>query len=121
MNTKIHYLYRDADNYKQHNEFVVRGEMTENDIDSILSCLYEGEYFVPELVGLPCERFTDYTEADHPFCELDETSFEPTDEEPTEVWSERLCSWEEGLSAEELVDAFEKAAEDGWEATVLVP
>ena len=29
MNTKINYLYRDADNYKVRNECVIHGEMTE--------------------------------------------------------------------------------------------
>ena len=47
MNTRIHYLYRDADNYKVQNECVILGEMTEEQEQRIIACLDEKEYFVP--------------------------------------------------------------------------
>ena len=53
MNTRIHYLYRDADNYKVQNECVILGEMTEEQEQRIIACLDEKEYFVPSRVGMP--------------------------------------------------------------------
>ena len=43
MNTKIVYLYRDASNYKVLNKAVIRGELSEEDQKTILSCLEDGE------------------------------------------------------------------------------
>lgn len=84
MNTKISYLYRDADNYKVHNYAIISGPITEAQIETIISCLDELEYFIPHLVGLPEKRFDTYDiTVDHPFFELDESRFEKTDLEPT--------------------------------------
>lgn len=47
MNTRILYLYRDADNYKVPNSCVVEGEVTEDQKNSILSSLDDGCYFIP--------------------------------------------------------------------------
>ena len=38
MNTKIHYLYRDADNYKVHNSCVIKGVLTPAQIDIRKMC-----------------------------------------------------------------------------------
>ena len=43
MNTKICYLYRDAGNYKVHNECVIQGELSKEQIQSILDCCDMGE------------------------------------------------------------------------------
>lgn len=83
MNTKIEYLYRDASNYKVWNECVIRGEISEEQIETIISCLNCGEYFIPEQVGLPANRFDTVTEDDHCWMELDADSFSSTDENPT--------------------------------------
>ena len=56
MNTRIHYLYRDADNYKVQNECVILGEMTEEQEQRIIACLDEKEYFVPSRVGMIRKR-----------------------------------------------------------------
>lgn len=53
MNTCISYLYRDACNYKIHNEVIINGVLTSAQIDSIMDCLLDGEYFIPSQVGLP--------------------------------------------------------------------
>lgn len=82
MNTKISYLYRDASNYKQHNEVVVFGTFTEYQIDAIMDCLDKGEYFIPKQVGLPEERFGEWTEDDHCWFELGRNGFEETVMEP---------------------------------------
>ena len=53
MDTKICYLYRDAGNYKVHNECVIQGELSKEQIQSILDCCDMGEYFIPRQVGMP--------------------------------------------------------------------
>ncbi len=45
-NTHISYLYRDACNYKVHNEAIIRGELSAQQIDVIMGCLNDGEYFI---------------------------------------------------------------------------
>ena len=69
MNTRIHYLYRDADNYKVQNECVILGEMTEEQEQRIIACLDEKEYFVPSRVGMPERKFDTETDSDHPWFE----------------------------------------------------
>lgn len=103
VNTKINYLYRDASNYKQHNEVVIAGKITEQQISTIVSCLSDGEYFIPKQVGLPETRFSEWTEDDHCWFELSRYSFENTDRIPTI-----------GITIEELISNFEKA-KDNWD------
>lgn len=104
MNTKILYLYRDAANYKVHNECVVKGTLTNAQKQSILDSLDAGEYFIPSLVGMPERKFDEYDdEMDHVWFELSEDGFEETDEVPTI-----------NISAEELAEAF-CACKDRWE------
>ena len=79
LNTRINYLYRDADNYKMHNSCVVSGEITEAQAIEIMSCLDSGEYFIPRQVGLPEKRFDRLDEeTDHCWFELDADGFEVT-------------------------------------------
>ena len=56
-NTRITYLYRDADNYKTLNEVVIQGTFTDEEIDEMMAVCDQGEYFIPRQVGLPEERF----------------------------------------------------------------
>ena len=81
-NTKIHYLYRDSSNYKKPNSIVVPGLFSEEQIQTIISCLDEGQWFVPHKVGFPEEKFEEETEADHPWFELYACDFEETSESP---------------------------------------
>ena len=105
MNTKMNYLYRDGANYKAHNEYIVKGEITEKQIKRIIKCL-DGEFFIPEQLGLPIVRPDDkLTPDDHCFCELYEDDFETTTDDAYE-----------DITCEELVQRFEKAAKDGWDA-----
>lgn len=76
MNTRISYLYRDASNYKKHNEVVVEGVFTDDQIRTIISCLNDGEYFIPRQIGFPEVRFGEITEDDHCWFELCEEDFE---------------------------------------------
>ena len=81
LNTRINYLYRDADNYKMHNSCVVSGEITEAQVTEIMSCLDSGEYFIPRQVGLPEKRFDKLDlEADHCWFELNKDGFESTED-----------------------------------------
>ena len=96
MNTRINYLYRDADNYKMPNSCIVAGKITPEQIDTIISTLDDGEYFIPRLVGLPEKKFDTYDpQSDHPFFELGPDSFEPTKARATI-----------DLTVETLVEAF---------------
>ena len=102
MNTKISFMYRDADNYKFFYSSIVNGEISKEQIETIISCLDEGEYFIPELVGLPCDYVSGYDfdeQSDHAFCELNEDSFEPIVAKATV-----------NMTACELVAAFQKAS-----------
>lgn len=98
-NTKLNYLYRDAANYKTWNAVVFQGEITEEQIETIMSCLDSGEYFIPEQVGLPADRGGELDmEYDHCWFELDSSSFDTTEAPPTI-----------DMTIEELVSAFQKA------------
>lgn len=85
MNTKIEYLYRDADNYKMWNSVVVRGEITDKQKQKIAASLLDGEFFIPRCVGLPETRFSEWDEqSDHDFFELrPESAFSFTEQQPT--------------------------------------
>lgn len=104
--TCINYQYRDASNYKKQNQVIVPGRYTEEQIQSIIDCLQDGEYFIPSKVGFPEERFEDVTEDDHLWFELQEVDFEDSDQKP-----------QMGISPEEMVRIFEKA-KDHWEEGV---
>ena len=98
VNTKISFLYRDANNYKKWNTIVVSGTLTREEITEIVNCLEKGEYFIPEQVGLEAERFGSFTEDDHFGCELSADGFEPTNAPVTCI-----------LTAQELLTNFRKA------------
>ena len=104
MNTKISYLYRDADNYKVHNECVIEGGLTEQQIETIMDCCDCGEYFIPGQVGMPERKFDEYdSEADHCWFELSRDGFEQTSR-PADI----------SLTAEQLVSNF-SACKDNWQ------
>lgn len=118
MNTKIYYLYRDAKNYKNQNKAIVEGEYTEEDVQTIISCCEPGDenwyyYFVPEQVGLDCERFSNWRpEDDHYFCEITDDAFELVDELPN-----TYVDGDDGklrpMTIDELVKRFVEVAETG--------
>ena len=91
-NTKIGYLYRDADNYKIWNTCIVKGTLTEAEQREIRSCCDSGEYFYPHEVGLPEEKY-EGTDADVPWLEL--VGFEQTSQKP-----------DVDLTAKELLERF---------------
>lgn len=104
-NTRVHYLYRDASNYKVHKSIVVSGQMTQEMIAACLSACDEGEFFIPSQVNLPEEKFESETEDDTPWFELTTDDFEPTFQRPED----------DRFTTEKLVKAF-KAVAGHWEA-----
>lgn len=96
-NTIISFLYRDSANYKTSNTVCINGVITQEQIDRILACLDEGEYFIPERVGLEAERWNEYDpQLDHPWCELGPADFEV-----------RRFPYHVDITPEELVRRFE--------------
>lgn len=73
MNSKFSYLYRDASNYKQFGYVVFSGEYAEQDKTLLLDNLHEGDFFIPEDVGLQPlqEKFESVSIDDHPWHEID--------------------------------------------------
>lgn len=105
INTRIAYLYRDACNYKSHNEVVVAGKISDEQMEIVLDSLDEGLYFIPSQIGLPEIRFEEETEDDHPWFELERYGFCLTTDAPTV-----------DITIEQLVEAFANAAEEGWKS-----
>lgn len=98
MNTKIHYLYRDADNYKVHNSCVIKGVLTPEQINVILSCCDAGEYFIPNQVGLPERKFEKIDpQVDHCWFELTRDDFEYTDQPAIGKPAERCVVSHDGI------------------------
>ena len=106
MNTRIEYMYRDASNYKAYGEAVLRGTISESEKGAIGKALYDGEFFIPEAVGLdslvgilgePDE------EQDHPFHTIE--GFSETEDSPTDL----------APSAEEFVRAMLNMTRERWD------
>lgn len=113
MNTKIVYLYRDADNYKCLNEAVLEGEFDPRDLDMIASLMTGGEYFVPEQVGLHLNRPDDkFTLADHAWAELDPYEDICLTYEPPTI--EKLWPDIQTMSWAQFIDNFKKIKNIGW-------
>ena len=93
MNTKIHLMYRDADNYKAMCSVVLPGAITQEQHQKVSQHLSDGIFVIAEEVGLPdpAEKFAqryDYpTESDH-------------------VWT-TMCDWEPGSTASSMHTAEE--------------
>ncbi|MEZ5870751.1 MAG: hypothetical protein R3D32_02675 [Nitratireductor sp.] len=102
QNTKIHYMYRDAGNWKFFGDFIVSGAVGENELTPYL---FDNEFFIPHEVGLKHLLAAPVNGDDHYLHTFE--SFEPTDEQPS------LCS------AQELVDRFKTAAKKGWFSSLV--
>jgi len=87
MNTKLEYMYRDADNYKESETVIFSGKLTRVQIKNIFGNCEGDNTFIPQQVGLEplyprLQRFDSKDwDVDHPWHEL--LSIEPTKEEPT--------------------------------------
>jgi hypothetical protein len=106
VNTKLTYLYRDGSNYKQWDDVVLAGAV---DPEMIRRHLWEGNFFIPQAVGLPAlqDRFAAQgygfpNEDDHVWHEIE--SVEPTEQAPTI-----------NTTASDLAQRFKAASARGWE------
>ncbi len=96
-NTLIYYCYRDAGNTKFWGEIVVSGQVSRKQLEKFL---FDGEWFVPEQVGLNHLLTEPWTKLDHILHELHE--FEDTER------TDHFCL------ADELIAKFEAAHKKGW-------
>ena len=112
-NTEVTFLYRDASNYKEYITVVLKGEITKEQITSVMTSLVDDMYFIPEQIGLPIRRpMGTITIDDHCFCELYENDFSITDEDiSTNVDYEELP--ENGITVEEFVKKFTDVGSTG--------
>ena len=109
-NSKFKYMYRDASNYKQFGYVIFCGKPTPKDAEYVIGNLHEGDFFIPEDVGLQPlqEKFESVSIDDHPWHEIDfrrgtdRSPFELTREFPTDarsvhVFAEEFAQakWEE--------------------------
>lgn len=104
QNTRVEYTYTDADNYKCRNHVIVKGILEYQDIQVILGCRRDEEFFIPEWVDFPGDIAWDYDpQADHPWWRLDEDSFSIVEKSATV-----------DMTAQELVDKFCHARDNDW-------
>lgn len=105
-NTKLEYMYRDADNYKVWRQVVLEGEISAEDMRKIGENLYDGEFFVPSAVGLDDlqSELGDWDwQSDHPFHTIE--SIHSTDEPPSG------CA----PSAAKFVERMKSRTREDWE------
>lgn len=105
--TRINYLYRDASNYKKLNYVIVPGRYSDEQIQAIISSLFDGGWFIPSKVGFPEVKIDDEeTEDDHPWFELCADDFENSNEAPqidktpeeiVQLFLDNKEHWEEGI------------------------
>lgn len=82
--TKIEFWRRDENNRKVLESVIVDGLVTTGQINMILDSCTHREFFIPEKVGLPCNRFEGYDPTTNiPFCELTPGCFSTTVEDAT--------------------------------------
>jgi hypothetical protein len=94
---KITYLYRDAGNYKFWGEFFVAGNLSESEISPFL---IDGEYFVPEKIGIPSLVPAVRNDDDHLLHEF--YCFEQA--------AEAICK----ITAEDFIARVREANRSGW-------
>ena len=97
--------------YKTHNEFILSGTLTPDEIDEIVACAC-GDNFIAEQVGLSHDLPGELNDDDHCWCELYYESnhgFETTDESPTT-----------DLTAQQLLENF-RNAKGNWDEVKYAP
>jgi hypothetical protein len=74
--SRFSYRYRDANNFKVERTVLLQGSLSAVELDEINALLFDGEWFVPEQVGLAPLQAALYhfsngpTDADHPLHEF---------------------------------------------------
>lgn len=74
LDTTIHYLYRDGSNYKFRATFCVQGELTLGDMEPFL---IDGQFFLPNALGIPSLVPVRRNEDDHELHEIEQLVHEP--------------------------------------------
>ena len=102
---KIEYLYRDGSNYKEYDTLLLAGEWKPEHTARIEATYHEGEWFLPEQVGLNClvAAIPGSYEDDHPWHEfwgLDDVRYASVPASTRTI--------------EDFVAAMERAAAEGW-------
>lgn len=97
LNTELSYTYRDSSNYKQCETLILVGKISQINIEIIISKLIDGQFFIPEQVGLSAlqKRFAVLNTDDHPYHELLRENIRLVESEPTTM-----------LTIDELVERF---------------
>jgi hypothetical protein len=111
----LNYMYRDADNYKQHGEVTLSRALTEQETERIRRALDMGEYFIPQQVGMPPLQMNFGgidPDSDHAWHELGDVS---------EAYGPNTRNHGGEYDTDELIAAFEQAAQDGWDDTKYDP
>ncbi len=123
MNTKLTLSYRDAANYKTALQVVLRGAITQEQVQCLVEKLDEGQFLIAAQVGLPTpsENFRGKDgwpndELDHPYTQVFEaqelaqnlhTSDEPTIDLSVDELVKRVCAvqgWDEDAEWTRLND-----------------
>lgn len=95
--TEISYLYRDASNYKFRGAFCLLGEFR---LEELGDCLIDGEFFIPEKIGLIALRPEPTNEDDHLFHSIEDC---------------RIIAGEDfQMTAGEFKRRVEEASRNGW-------
>lgn len=97
MKTRVEYMYRDASNYKEFGEFVLDGDFA---VAAVQDYLFDGEFFIPERVGVKSLVPAEKTADDHYLHTLEAVSM--VDDGPAL------------MSAELFVARMKRAFAEGW-------
>ena len=112
MNTKVSYLYRDASNYKVHNECIIIGDISTEQIREIQKCLLDGIFFKPAMVGLPEKNFVSLG---YKTCDDDPEFFEIGNEDDIDYSFETTDQTNDvDMTTLELVEKFKAASKNDW-------
>ena len=106
---KMQYQYRDGANYKQWNTVYTKGFLSDSQINEIIDCLDNNEYFIPSMIELPENRFSEYDpELDHIWFELTKDDFSYEKYQNQKI----ICT------SSELLKKFKEAKIIGWHVTI---
>lgn len=97
MKTLVQYIYRDASNYKEFGEFVLDGDFALSAVQDFLS---DGEFFIPERVGVKSLVPIEKTADDHYLHTLEAVS--------------RVDADLALMSAELFINRMKRAFAEGW-------
>lgn len=106
------YLYRDASNCKAREDIILVGELTSDLEARLRRCLIDGEYFIPEKVGLPSLRERLYQYSDEAPTSADHLLHELVELRP--ATAEECVAASSTMPIESLVQQFEATARAGW-------